>query len=250
MFIKKRKNHLNHAQKTFGSIRLFLKETNKDRKESFKNDLHQRIISDPDSDWLDKFRFRLFDDSNTFFLVITCVAGLIFLGLFGVKSLTEDLAYKNHIRSIAVVIASIPYFGVPFFLEKITPKVEFSYEILWSNVVSKYLHYENLNGKLYEAKIRLKRARQYYIDQGRPLKFMIQLLWGGIIIGCLPDKEFQEVLITLDPLVICKENPLGGLSLISLPFILVRYHIKYDLPIAWLENTLAQIELHEESTNH
>jgi hypothetical protein len=70
-------------------------------------------------------------------------------------------------------------------------------------------------------------------------------LWGGIIIGCLPDPAFQKALITFSPSIIWNANPLGSIGLICLPFIYTYYYVRYDLPIAWLENILAQIELKE-----
>ncbi len=96
-----------------------------------------------------------------------------------------------------------------------------------------------------QAKENLTRAILYYRREGKPLNFIVDLLWGGIFIGCLPDSDFQQLLMTLDMSQILKCNLFGGISIIVTPFLFVFYCIKYDFPAAWLENVLTQLELEE-----
>lgn len=102
-----------------------------------------------------------------------------------------------------------------------------------------------LQNKKNEAKQRFNRAIFYYRRKGKPINFLVNLLWGGIIIGCLPDLTFQKALITTSPSIIWNANPLGSIGLICLPFVYIFNSVRYDIPIAWLENILAQIELEE-----
>jgi hypothetical protein len=123
------------------------------------------------------------------------------------------------------------------------------YDTRWSHVVSLYLHKASIDSKyerleqLNEARRRIKRSINYYERKGEALKFILDLMLGGIFIGCLPDRAFQEALATLSPLKIYSENPLGAISLLSSPFIGVFYSSRYGLPAIWMEQVISQIEL-------
>ena len=159
---------------------------------------------------------------------------------------------------------------------KFTPKLEIGWDDLWKGVSQYYLQEiqrkmsrnsqnssqfkpfqltiynlfkssqeEELDIYLKQAKESLTRAILYYKRGGQPLNFIIDLLWGGIFIGCLPDSDFQQLLMTLDMREILSCNLFGGVSMIVTPFLLAFNGKKYNFPAAWLENVLTQIELEE-----
>ncbi|ACB50673.1 hypothetical protein cce_1323 [Crocosphaera subtropica ATCC 51142] len=192
-------------------------------------------------------------------------------------SLVFDMQKRDPLtKVIFICISMICLFTIPFSLLKFTPKLEIGWDNLWKGVSEYYLGYvqsemsnnpqnssqfkpfqlriyrllnssqeKELESYRKQAKENLTRAILYYRREGKPLNFIIDLLWGGIFIGCLPDSNFQQLLMTLDILQILKCNWFGGMSIIVTPILFIFYCIKYDFPAAWLENVLTQIELEE-----
>ncbi|NJM66194.1 MAG: hypothetical protein HC851_11335 [Acaryochloris sp. RU_4_1] len=159
------------------------------------------------------------------------------------------------ISLIYVLLVVIVWATLTIFIYVITPKPDIKYDKRWSDVVSSILSRSTEISKtreeltLKELKQILKRAIRYYHRNGEPLKFLLNLFWGGIFVGCLPDSNFQEAMIeafsTLQPMIIWNQNKFGALCLLFVPFLSLIYHFRYGLPKVWLEHVLFQIEVEE-----
>jgi hypothetical protein len=181
----------------------------------------------------------------TSFYFLSCTEILLIVIFFVISSLIVII--KNiWISSGFLIFCLIAFLSIPIILKTNTPKLELEWDEQWKKVLEEYLKKTNLqNNKTNKAKQNLKRAILYYRREGKPINFFVNLLWGGIFIGCLPDPAFQKALITGNPITIWDANPLGAIGVLSLPFIYTYYHVRYDIPIAFLENVLSQIELEE-----
>jgi hypothetical protein len=122
------------------------------------------------------------------------------------------------------------------------------YDERWSNVVGKCLGNTNIANRFHrtsqqpnEARRRIKRAISYYEREGEPFKFIINFMWGGVVIGCLPDPSFQSALLTFSPLEIFNSNHFGATCLATAPFLMFFYYLKYGLPVIWMEQVVSQI---------
>jgi hypothetical protein len=180
-------------------------------------------------------------------LVVTGFVGILSL-LFLVVSL--KLNNSIYMRLVYIFIVVFMYFSLMIFLLKVSPKYEMEYDERWSRTVSSYLMKTNIDfkfcttpEKLKEARRRIKRGINYYNREGTPLKITMNFVGGGIVIGCLPDPNFQKALITYSILEIFSKNQLGAVSILILPIIAVFYSSFYGLPIAWMEQVISQIEL-------
>ena len=120
-------------------------------------------------------------------------------------------------------------------------KLEMEWDERWGKAIGNYLSKTNLSP--IQAERRIKRTTLHYSRKGRPISLIVNLLGGGIFIGCLPDPAFQKVLITLSLPEIFEVNPFGASCIVILPFIYFYYLIKYYLPVAWMEQLAIQIEL-------
>lgn len=68
-------------------------------------------------------------------------------------------------------------------------------------------------------------------------------MWGGIVIGCLPDPAFQAALMTTAIPNILDANPFGGVCLIILPFVYIFYFTTFQTPIIRLEILTSVMEI-------
>jgi hypothetical protein len=222
-------------QKTYEMVRQCLEKTNKENREEVADQLKQLQGK------LAQLRYFLFTQPYSITL-ISIVIVIFFLFIAFIINILEGNIF---IRFAFIIIYAIFALTIPIYLDMLTPKVKVELDERWKEVLDKYLTVTTLQNDMNKAKQNFKRAILYYSEEGKPVNFLVNLLWGGIIIGCLPDPAFQKALITFSPSIIWNANPLGSIGLICLPFIYTYYYVRYDLPIAWLENILAQIELKE-----
>lgn len=115
----------------------------------------------------------------------------------------------------------------------------------WSRVIICCINSDDWYNNIPELKRDINRAILSYTWEGKPLSFIVNLLWGGIFIGCLPDPNFQKALITMSITEIFKANLFGALCLILLPFIYIYYFINYEVPIAHMGLVIAQVEIEQ-----
>lgn len=222
-------------QKTFQLVHECLRETNNIGKEKFANDLKKR------KGMLARLRQFLFLHPNSIFLVI-----LIFtLVLLGSAIIIRNFVNIFWFRLSFLFMCTPLYLMIPLFLERITPKFEMGWDERWSRVLGSYLSKTQLNDNVDQAKRNIKKAILYYSREGKSIGFIVNLMWGGIFIGCLPEPSFQKALITMSVSEIFHANLFGSVCLLFLPFVYVHYFVYYEIPIAWMEHVLAQIELEE-----
>jgi hypothetical protein len=180
-------------------------------------------------------------------LVVTGIVGILSL-LFLIVSL--KLNDSIYMRLIYIFVVVFVYFSLMIFLLKISPKYEMEYDERWSRTVSSYLMKTNIDlksftisEKLKEARRRIKRGVNYYNREGMSLKITMNFVGSGIVIGCLPDPDFQKALITYSFVKIFSENQLGAVAIVGLPIIAAFYSSFYGLPIVWMEQVISQIDL-------
>ncbi len=147
----------------------------------------------------------------------------------------------DEIRLTLFCIFFVLYFAIPIFLEWHISQFNMEWDEKWGRVLGSYLDKTNLNP--IQAERRIKRAIRYYSSKGRPFSFIVNLLGSGIFIGCLSDPAFQKALMTMSWTEIYKANLLGAVCTVVMPLIYYYCIIKYDIPIAWMENVAMQIEL-------
>jgi uncharacterized membrane protein YagU involved in acid resistance len=179
----------------------------------------------------------------TFHFLSTVTIGVI---IIYIASIVGNLEMSNEIRLALVLIFISLYAAWPIFLNRVTPKFDMSFEETWGRVVGKYLWKTGYN--LVQAERSIKREILRYKRESRPVNFIVNLLWGGVIIGCLPDPIFQKALMTTSLVEILNTNPFGGVCIILMPFIYQYYFVNYDIPIAWMESAVDQIELEKIDT--
>ncbi|MGF1603880.1 MAG: hypothetical protein ACFCU8_18040 [Thermosynechococcaceae cyanobacterium] len=227
--------------KTYQLIRECLKETHvldKD-KTSEKLSKEKGVIA--------FLRKSLFEKSlQTYFTIIAAFFLVIIIGGGIVSAITDSI----YVRLIYILAITILYLSLIFFLQKITPRQVMGYDERWSNVTRSFCYKTNIDSKygsntqkLNEVRRRIQRAINYYGREGEPLRFIINLMWGGIVIGCLPDPIFQKALVTLSPIEIWSTNQFGAFSLLIVPFIAGFHYSRYGLPMIWMEQVVSQIEL-------
>jgi hypothetical protein len=232
-------------EKTYDLIRKGLKETHALDGEKTSNALSE------EKGWLAFLRKSLLEKP-----LITCLVITIFLLIFiGLGALVIQKLINNiYVRLLYFLFAAFLYAFVPIFVQIITPKSDMGYDEIWSRTVSFYLRETGIDNdqkytsnleKLNEARRRIKRGIHHYRRQGEWLSFIMNLMWGGVFIGCLPDPEFQKALVTLSPIEIWNKNQFGAFSLLLLPFIAAFYSSFYGLPIAWMEQIASQVELED-----
>ncbi len=152
---------------------------------------------------------------------------------------------KIELRLIFIVLFLGFQIILPLLLNQWTPRFEIGWDRLWPKVLGYYLYQLDLDKDINGAKQNIKRSILYYKRKGYSLNVMINLLWGSIFIGCLPDSNFQEALINVDFFKLIELNKFGSFSLIFTPLLFGYYFINYDLRITWMENVLTQIEIDE-----
>lgn len=217
--------------KTYQRVRECLLETNNLAKESFAEELRQR------AGLLARFRLFLFLNSNIIFLVFIVL-------LMGITYFISNFVNVLWIRVVFVCFLLLLYFALLLFV-RITPKLEMDLHERWSDVMNCCMRSENWNNNLKQMKRDINRAILSYRWEGKALDIFVNLLWGGIVIGCLPDPEFQKALITLSPLEIFQANFFGSIYLLFLPFIYIYYLVNFDNPIARMEIIIAQIQFEQ-----
>ena len=225
-------------EKTFQLIKEGLKENKQTYREAFTDTLRHK-----EGNW-SKLKYKLFVHPNSIFWVqigITIII-IIFAQLLNIK---EGNKWS---QLIFIIVSMTILFTIPFLLIKITPKFEIGWDKLWPKVLGYYLAQSGNDIK--KAKQSLKRAILYYRREGKVLNLLVNFLWGSIFIGCLPDSNFQKALMslvnTLNVIGFLETNLFGGISVLITPFLSIFYLIKYELPAAWMQNVLTQIELDEE----
>lgn len=175
------------------------------------------------------------------------VTGIVLSLLYLIDSLKVN---DSILRLIYIFVVVSVYFLLIIFLLKITPKYEMEYDERWSRTVSSYLMKTNIDlksftvsEKLKEARRRIKRGVNYYNRESILLKMTMNFLGSGIVIGCLPDADFQKALITYSFVKIFSENQFGAVAIVGLPIIAAFYSSFYGLPIVWMEQVISQIDL-------
>lgn len=223
------------------TIRKCLREANEDGKNKFARALKQRRGK------LAELRYYLFVNPGS----ITVFSLLLVLSFLGILLVASGFAKIFYWVCIALALL-YPFCSlIPLLLGLLTPKFEIEWNELFSVVLKNYLEEKEPPKKqVKQAKSNIRRAILYYSRRGQPLKFSVNLLYGSIFIGCLPDKEFQNALINFSvnwSLPLLFEANIFGTScmLISL-FLYPIYHYRYELPVIWMESVITQIELREE----
>jgi hypothetical protein len=140
------------------------------------------------------------------------------------------------------ILGFIIYFCITISLIKRIPRPLVEYEETWKTTLAYYLEESKINKKYHsqsekykEAKYRLRTATRYYRQKGEFLLFFINLLWGGIFVGCLPDKDFQQSLMTLSIFKIFDANPFGLVCILLLPIMSLYYFRTSGLPAIWIQ---------------
>jgi hypothetical protein len=197
--------------------------------------------------WRATLRQHLFENPYFTSLGIAVFPYLfLFPGSLIIRNSTSNI-YVHLTWLLTVIFLSL---GLHFYLQKITPKLEMTYDERWRLALDEYLiasgiklKFDGKSKQLNEAKIRIQRAISYYKKEGVTLKLILNLMWGSIVIGCLPDPAFQQALATLSLSEVWSTNPLGTFALLIVPFVGVVYFVRYGLPVAWMEQVISQIEL-------
>ncbi len=220
-------------EKTFNIIKEGLSINKQTYREAFTDELRQK------EGYWSRFRYFLFLHPNFTFLIqfILFFLFIVLAILFNIKQ-SDDW-----IRIIFIIIFMTSILMIPLLLLKFTPKFEIGWDRLWPKVLGYYL--SQSGNDIEKAKHYLRRAIWYYKRKGKALNFIVNFLWGSIFIGCLPDSDFQHTLITLNVGKLFALNSFGAMSVIITPLLFIFYIIHYDLPVAWMENVLTQIELDE-----
>lgn len=156
-----------------------------------------------------------------------------------IRTFVENLL----IRLLFVLFCILIYLIIPLFVVRITPKLDMGLHERWSRVMGCCMKEENWDNNVKQAKRDINRAILSYRWESKPLGFFVNLLWGGIFIGCLPDPNFQKALMTISFSEIFQANLFGSMCLLFLPFIYIYYFVNFETPIAWMELVIAQIEI-------
>lgn len=201
------------------------------------------------SGWLARLRYYLFEKPlrSHFHLLIGFLI-LLFLGGFIVRLVDNAI-----IKAISFIVLSLLYFWISIFLYLITPSPDMDYDERWSkniNRIKKVLgedrQHLSKQENLKYIKRRIQKSINHYRRNGEPTKFVVDLMWGGVFIGCLTDTKFQKALLFFPDIPkIWDANPFGMIALMSILFIGPIYHFKYRIPKIWIEQVIAQIELDE-----
>jgi hypothetical protein len=162
---------------------------------------------------------------------------------------------EAYIRQAGLLIILIPYIFLSIKMHVMTPRSQVGYDERWKKTLDFFLNELDVSSvgkahntqaeKFREAKRRLKISIGHYLREGEVLKFFLNLIWGGIFIGCLPDKEFQDALLTLSAESIFNANRFGAICLFIAPLVFGYYFLKCILPSAWMQQVVDQIELYE-----
>lgn len=199
------------------------------------------------SGWVTRLRCHLFEKPVISYVYL--FVGFIVLHLFGVKIVIDS--NDVIVRILFCLMSTLLYFSVSIFLYLITPDPDMDYEERWKsklrlikNNLKEHKDSFNKQDELQFIKYRIQKSINYYGRNGEPVKFLLELMWGGIFIGCLPDKSFQEVLVFFPNIFkIWAINPFGTIALIFVLLIGPIYHFKYRIPKIWMEQVITQIEL-------
>jgi uncharacterized membrane protein len=259
-------------QQTFQLVRQSLRETNELAKARLIEHLKAKKEYSKQSKgtlsklniWLRALQYNLFLEP-TIISWISLIFGLTFITL-SILLAWLGTTFKTNSNFLITLFAYVFIFFIFFwlismiFLLFITPKLEISWEQRWKQAKHQYL--KKIQGDEKLARGNVKRAITYYRHKNQLLRFFWNLLWGGILIGCLPDKEFQNAVITAlgkawkygiisertteALLKIYEANPFGLIAICALPFVGIFYLWQYRIPVNWLENVLSIIEFEEE----
>lgn len=133
------------------------------------------------------------------------------------------------------------------FFVRITPKLDINLYKLWFFVLERCQQKPKKWSNLKIIKRDIKKALFLYLWEGKPLNFFINLMWGGIVIGCLPDPAFQTALGTMSISDMITANLFGDVCLLILPFAYIFYFITFQTPIVRLEiiTSVMEIKLEE-----
>jgi len=229
----------NQRHKTiYKSVCKCLVETNNIAKEILKDKLKRKGKQEG---YFAQLRYLLFTHPNTIFLIPFLLFLILLVPAYIIRTFVENLL----VRLCFVFFCILLYLLLPLLLLKITPKLNLGLHKRWSKVIGCCMRSENWNNNTAQFKRDINRAILSYLWEGKPLGFIVNILWGGIFIGCLPDPDFQEALITMSLNEIFKANLFGALCLILLPFVYIYYFINYDTPIAQMELVIAQLEIEQ-----
>lgn len=220
-------------QKTYQRVYNCLLETNNVAKDKLSEKLKQQ------KGLLAQFKYLLFVKPN----IILLIPFVIFLCLLPPTYIIYTFQENSLIRQLFMLFCILIYLIIPLFVVRITPKLDMGLHERWSKVMSCCMKTENWNNNLKQAKRDINRAILSHRWEGKPLGFFVNLLWGGIFIGCLPDPDFQKALITMSFSTIFQANLFGSMCLLFLPFIYIYYFVNFETPIAWMELIIAQIEI-------
>ena len=129
----------------------------------------------------------------------------------------------------------------------ITPKSDMNYDERWQRIRSCFFQETGL--KIIPAKAKLKRDLLFYRRKSEPWK-IINLLWGGVVVGAVASNvEFQKAIYEMHLKEMSNINPLATICIIILLIIYLYYFFKYEIPVAWISQTLSQIDLEAEAIN-
>ncbi|WP_341525714.1 hypothetical protein WKK05_24470 [Nostoc sp. UHCC 0302] len=219
------------SQQNLKLIRECLREINQLGRQKFGDELKQQ------QGILARLKKILFFYPNTIGISVFVLC-LIFITICIVIANLVNLLW---IRITLFIIGSFLYLPLPIFIEFITPKFDMKSEERWGRVLGVYLSKTGLNLKQTERNI--KRTLFYYSQEGKPIRFFVDLFWGGIFVSCLSEPTFLKALVTGSILEIFNANPAGAICIVILPFLYLFYFVNYKRPITWMEYIVNEIEL-------
>lgn len=222
-------------------IRQSLTEVYKEERKNYQYKLKAK------SGIISKIRFFLFSQPYATSIVMICLLFIGFVAGFIIREWTENAEYLSNeyklgIRLFYLLIFIAIYAFLPIILELMKPKLKLKWVQLWKDVAEKLFvkaRWKNHQEAIYNLSIEKKE----YVKNRKYLKFLCQLLWGGIFIGCLPIVEFQQALISLNPIQIIETNWFGGLAICILPFLYDYYYINFEYHIDNIKNAINIIQL-------
>lgn len=144
------------------------------------------------------------------------------------------------------MIFLIVYLSSTTSLLLIKPKYKAEWHEHYYRIYKCFLQEAELN-KL-QARKSLKRDLHSYIYKSQYSKFIINLLWGGIVVGAAAsDLDFQKAILNMSISEMYKYNIFATCCMVILPFVYLYYSSRYEVPIARIKNILLQIDIEIEA---
>jgi hypothetical protein len=240
-------------EETFERVKRCIKKTRAWDREQTRDTLNQHQES-----WQTIIKLFLFY-RPLLAMVVFVLVYFLFAWITAVIIVYVAMKFDNktelYIRQAGLFIILIPSIFLAIKMYVMIPRSQVGYDERWQKTLDFFLNELDVSGtskvhdtqaeKFREAKRRLKISIGHYLREGEVLKFFLNLIWGGIFIGCLPDNKFQDALLTLSAESIFNANRFGAICLFIAPLVFSYYFLKCVLPSAWMQQVVDQIELDE-----